>query len=132
MIVHLHSPLRVNYETFKMFRRYPVRTLAATRFKLGYMQPFASKSTASAHPSTEPLAQKLNIDDPSSGSLRDATQTAQSEAEDITPTTEETGTKSQPTQEPVAQAKDQDEPPAGSVRERAMEGMKGSENIEKA
>lgn len=111
----------------KMFRRSLIQPPKHHLLQPKLTRPFASKPHP--HPSTEPLAQKLNIDDPSSGSLRDATQTAQSEAEDITPTTEESGTKAQPTQEPVAQAKDQDEPPAGSVRERAMEGMRGSENV---
>ena len=93
------------------------------------MRTFATKTQ---HPSTEPLAQKLNIDDPSAGSLRDATQAAQTEAENVTPSAEESPKKEQPTQEPLAQAKDLDEPPKGSLREQAMEGMKGSENIKKA
>jgi hypothetical protein len=86
-------------------------------------------STESKTKSEEPLAQKLNIDDPESGDLRAKTQAAQSKVENMTepPTTENSST-SQPTQEPVAQAKNKDEPPRDSVRGQTHEAMSKSEN----
>ncbi|KAM0695040.1 hypothetical protein Q7P36_005396 [Cladosporium allicinum] len=86
-------------------------------------------STESKAKSEEPLAQKLNIDDPESGDLRAKTQASQSKVENMTerPTTENSST-SQPTQEPVAQMKNKDEPPRDGLRGQTYEAMSKSEN----
>jgi hypothetical protein len=86
-------------------------------------------STESKAKSEEPLAQKLNIDEPESGDLRAKTQAFQSKVENMTepPTTENSST-SQPTQEPVAQMQNKDEPPRDGLRGRTYEAMSKSEN----
>jgi hypothetical protein len=86
-------------------------------------------STESKAKSEEPLAQKLNIDEPESGDLRAKTQAFQSKVENMTepPTTENSST-SQPTHEPVAQMKNKDEPPRDGLRGRTYEAMSKSEN----
>jgi hypothetical protein len=87
-------------------------------------------STDTKAKSEEPLAQRLNIDDPESGDLRGKTQASQSKVENMTepPTTENSST-SQPTQEPVAQMKNKDEPPRDGLRGQTYEAMSKSENI---
>jgi hypothetical protein len=86
-------------------------------------------STESKAKSEEPLAQRLNIDDPESGDLRAKTQASQSKVENMTepPTTANSST-SQPTQEPVAQMTNEDEPPHDGLRGRTHEVMSKSEN----
>jgi hypothetical protein len=86
-------------------------------------------STESKAKSEEPLAQRLNIDDPESGDLRAKTQASQAKVENMTepPTTENSST-SQPTQEPVAQMKNKDEPPRDGLRGQTYEAMSKSEN----
>ena len=86
-------------------------------------------STESKAKSEEPLAQRLNIDDPDSGDLREKTQASQSKVENMTePPTTENSSASQPTQEPVAQMKNKDEPPQDGLRGRTHEAMSKSEN----
>ena len=86
-------------------------------------------STERKAKSEEPLAQKLNIDEPESGDLRAKTQAFQSKVENMTepPTTENSST-SQPTQEPVAQMQNKDEPPRDGLRGRTYEAISKSEN----
>lgn len=86
-------------------------------------------STESKTKSEEPLAQRLNIDDPESGDLREKTQSSQSKVENMTePPTSENSSTSQPTQEPVAQMKNKDEPPHDGLRGQTHEAMSKSEN----
>lgn len=82
------------------------------------------------HKSQEPLAQKLNIDDPTSGDLRAKTQAAQSKSENITdpPLAESSGPATQATQEPEAQRQDKDEPPNEGLRGQTHDAMAKSEN----
>jgi hypothetical protein len=81
--------------------------------------------------SQEPLAQRLNIDDPETGDLRAKTQAAQSKSENLNepPSAETTGSSSQATQEPVAQRNNRDEPPRDSLRGQAHEAVSKSENL---
>jgi hypothetical protein len=79
--------------------------------------------------SQEPLAQRLNIDDPESGELRSKTQAAQSKSENLMePSTETTDSTSRPTREPSAQKDSKDEPPSDSLRGQTHEAMSRSEN----
>jgi hypothetical protein len=81
--------------------------------------------------SQEPLAQRLNIDNPESSDLRAKTQAAQSKFENQTepPTAGTTDSASQPTQEPVAQKQNADEPPLDSLRGKTHEAVSRSENV---
>jgi hypothetical protein len=88
-------------------------------------------STEKDTKSQEPLAQRLNIDNPETSHLRAETQAAQSKSENQTepPTAETTDSASQPTHEPVAQKQNADEPPHDSLRGRTREAVSKSENV---
>lgn len=90
----------------------------------------ARTPTENGPESQEPLAQRLNIDDPDSGGLRSKTQAAQSTSENLMePATETTDSASQPAREPLAQKESKDEPPSDSLRGQTHEAMSRSENI---
>lgn len=89
----------------------------------------ARKPTENSTKSQEPLAQRLNIDDPESGGLRSKTQAAQSKTENLVePATETIDSASQPTREPLAQKQSKDEPPQDSLRGQTHDAMSRSEN----
>jgi hypothetical protein len=86
-------------------------------------------STENSTKSQEPLAQRLNIDDPASSDLRHKTQAAQSKTENLVePATETSGSAPQPTREPLAQKESKDEPPRDSLRGQTHEANARSEN----
>lgn len=89
----------------------------------------ARSSKENSTKSQEPLAQRLNIDDPESSDLRHKTQAAQSKTENLVePATETSGSAPQPTREPLAQKESKDVPPHDSLRGQTHEAMSRSEN----
>lgn len=113
---------RLSNFTRRNSTRFQVRSMSST---IQARSP-AEKDTKSQ----EPLAQRLDIDDPETGGLRAKTQAAQSESENLTepPTAETTESASQATEEPVAQKQNKDEPPYDSLRGKTHEAMSRSEN----
>jgi hypothetical protein len=112
-----------------------------TAFKRNYPTRFCNKPMSSTirtrspaeknTKSQEPLAQRLNIDNPETSHLRAETQAAQSKSENQKepPTAETTDSASQPTQEPVAQKQNADEPPHDSLRGKTHKAVSKSENV---